>query len=477
MHSDINHTIKQILADPVGCFSKQNPGLPERELSGLASLWQEFCLLKNTLQDVDIQTKALSGKIGEFKKAGKDANDLILHMQAHSKEKAGISQHLQKLETDILSYFEFTHEPGCSQKPAAKKLRTHTYPDKTFNQQQISINVFGDDVENWNAYVKTNPSATIYHMAEWRQLIKNTFGHDGHYLYASGTNNKIKGVLPLIRLKSRLFGDFLVSMPYFNYGGAVADHPDIESKLMSAANDYASELNASHIEYRDDVARTDYPARTDKVNMILPLPSCKQVLWEGFTPKLRAQIKRPQRENPVVKHGHVELLEDFYRVFARNMRDLGTPVYGRSFFHHILMTFPEQSRILTISLGNKPVAAAFLIGYGETLEIPWASTVRAVNHLSINMLMYWEILGFAIENNYSFFDFGRSSKKAGTYQFKKQWGARPIQSYWHYWLSTGKTMPSLNPNNPKYRLAIEVWKRLPISVTKLVGPMIVKNLP
>ena len=476
MNSESKKQSKNIPEDPVEYFKKRKPGHSEHELTELTKLWHEHCSIKNKFQEIDAQTKELSKNIGESKKAGKDIGDLKLLMQDYSKQKAAFNQQLQNIEAEIHNFLDLTDETNTPE-TTSKIVTTRIYPDKTCIINEISIDLLGDDDKSWNAYVRKNQSATIYHLAEWRDLIKNTFGHDGYYLYASDTNNNIKGVLPLIRLKSRLFGDFLVSMPYFNYGGAIADHPDIEKILMAAANQHATELNVSHIEYRDDVARADYPARTDKVNMILALPPSKEELWNNFTPKLRAQIKRPQREKPEIQHGSIDLLDDFYDVFARNMRDLGTPVYSKSFFHNILMSFPEQSSVLTIRLEGKPVAAAFLIGYGNSLEIPWASTIRSVNHLSINMLMYWEVLGFAIEKNYKYFDFGRSSKEAGTYLFKKQWGALPKQSYWHYWHAQGKEIPSLNPSNPKFSLAINVWKRLPLALTKLLGPMIVKNLP
>ena len=159
------------------------------------------------------------------------------------------------------------------------------------------------------------------------------------------------------------------------------------------------------------------------------------------------------------------------------MRDLGTPVYSKNLFKNILNNFPESARIIIIQLNNKPVSAAFLIGYKDKLEIPWASTIKEVNHLSINMLLYWEVLSFAISKKYNFFDFGRSSINAGTYKFKKQWGAQGKESYWHYWLDENTEMPSLNPNNPKYKLVISIWKKLPVSLTRIIGPSIVKNLP
>jgi FemAB-related protein (PEP-CTERM system-associated) len=159
------------------------------------------------------------------------------------------------------------------------------------------------------------------------------------------------------------------------------------------------------------------------------------------------------------------------------MRDLGTPVYAKSFFRHILDRFPHACCLIIIRHENRPVAAAFLMGHRGTLEIPWASTLRDVNHLSINMLLYWEVLKYAIDNNYRLFDFGRSSKDAGTYRFKQQWGAQPRQCYWHYWLKQGTNLPALNPGNPRYALAIKIWRQIPLFLTTWLGPLIVKNLP
>jgi FemAB-related protein (PEP-CTERM system-associated) len=246
---------------------------------------------------------------------------------------------------------------------------------------------------------------------------------------------------------------------------------------MEAASREAKQLGSVHVEFRDDIPREGYPAREDKVNMILPLPDDEETLWQGFTPKLRTQIRRPQRENPTVRYGGAEFLEDFYTVFARNMRDLGTPVYGRDFFRNILAVFPDNCRIMVVYLENRPVASGFLAGYRDRLEIPWASTLRSVNHLSMNMLLYWHVLRFAIDGEFRYFDFGRSSRDTGTFRFKQQWGARPKPLYWHYWLKDGGELPALNPGNPKFALAINVWKRLPLKVTEWLGPRVVKNLP
>ena len=327
-------------------------------------------------------------------------------------------------------------------------------------------------------YVVSSNKASIYHLPEWCELIKQIFGHASYYLVAESLQGEIIGILPIVRLKSRLFGDYMVSMPYFNYGGAVAINEKIEKALIDNAINIAKELDSQHIEFRDTGRRDEYPSvRTDKVAMILSLPDNQDILWKKLGAKRRSQINRPLREGVEVKCGTTELLADFYRVFAHNMRDLGTPVYSKKFFSEILKRFSDYAQIICVYHKDEPVSAAFLIGFKGQLEIPWASTLRSVNAIGVNMLLYWEVLKYAIGRGYKTFDFGRSTIDSGTYRFKKQWGAQPKQLYWHYWMNEGRKMPELTPSNPKYQLAIKAWQHLPLFVTNRIGPLIVKNLP
>lgn len=334
------------------------------------------------------------------------------------------------------------------------------------------------DISNWNAFVNGCEHGSIYHLAEWRSLLENVFGHQTMYHFTTSENGAISGVLPAVRLKSFLFGDFIVSMPYFNYGNALGDNAEIEEKLMLHLCEKAETLGVEHIEFRDTRERPgSFDTRKDKVAMVLDIPGSEDEMWKSMGSKLRSQIKRPLREHPAVKHGTMELLDAFYSVFAINMRDLGTPVYSKQFFAKIIETFPDNCHLISISVDDSPVAAAFLLGYGQMLEIPWASSLRKVNSMSINMLLYWEVLKYAINNDYHKFDFGRSTVDSGTYRFKKQWGAVPRQLYWHYWLKEGHTRPHLSPDNSKYKTAINIWRKLPLSITNTIGPGIVKYLP
>jgi serine/alanine adding enzyme len=330
---------------------------------------------------------------------------------------------------------------------------------------------------DWDAFVASEPAASVYHGYAWRRLVHSVFGHQTLY-FAAREGAKIVGVLPLVRLRSRLFGDFLVSVPYFNYGGALARSPHVADELLRHAVNAAQLMGVSHIELRHrEAGQHTWPARTDKVSMLLKLPATAEALQKALPSKLRSQIRRPLREGVTCAFGGEELLDPFYCVFGENMRDLGTPVYPRRFFSAILQTLGEQARIALVRLKDAPVAAALLITHRETTEIPWASSLRRVNAIGVNMYLYWSVLEFAVQQRSAVFDFGRSTLDSGTYRFKKQWGAEPLQLHWHYWLKDGGELPRLNPSNPKYRLAVAAWQRLPLPVANWLGPHLIKHLP
>jgi FemAB-related protein (PEP-CTERM system-associated) len=330
----------------------------------------------------------------------------------------------------------------------------------------------------WDAYVNACPEASGWHYSAWLDVIERTFGHECRRWVARDEHGHIRGVLPMVRLRSRLFGDFGVSLPFVNYGGALANDAATRAALMHAASDHAHQAGMSHVEFRDrEPLSAEWPVRTDKVIMSRALPEGPEDLWQELTTKQRTRIRRAQKhEGVTVECGRHELLDDFYAVFARNMRDLGTPVYSPELFRAVLERF-KHSLIVVVRHHQQPVAAGFLFGHRDRLEIPWASALRDYNAWGVNMLLYWRCLECATELGYREFDFGRSTVDSGTYRFKQQWGAEPSPCYWHYWLAPGRDMPGLTPDNPRFRLAISTWQRLPLAIANRLGPPIVKNLP
>ena len=336
------------------------------------------------------------------------------------------------------------------------------------------------DSVRWDAYATSAPGSTLYHLYGWRRVLERTFAHPTFYLSADA-GGPVLGILPLVQLKSRLFGNMLVSLPFFNYGGICADAEPVRRALLDHAIAVAADRGASFVEIRQQDEEHDWQRglarKASKVSMRLALPPSADELWKALGSKLRNQVQKPRREGLTAAVGREEALDGFYEVFSANMRDLGTPVYPKAFFANILQEFPDRTWICTVYRGATPVAAGLLAGFRDRLEIPWASSLREFNRLSPNMLLYWSCLEFACASGYGIFDFGRSTPNEGTYRFKEQWGAAPVPLYWYYWLADGAAMPQVNPHNPKYRTAIALWQRLPLAVTRQLGPRIVKYIP
>ncbi len=342
----------------------------------------------------------------------------------------------------------------------------------------MKVELIESDESKWNSFVESSTAASSYHRFEWKRIIAKTFGHHSYYLAAIDGQGQWHGVLPLIHIQSRLFGNFLISVPFVNYGGLLCSDSNLVALLLNRAEQLRKTTGASHVELRHVGYCIDgLPTRQHKVTMILNLAPDEEGQWRGFNAKLRNQIRKAEKSSLHIQIGGLELLERFYRVFARNMRDLGTPVYSQNFFRNVLETFPETSRIFAVCYGDAMIAAGIGTWFRETLEIPWASSNGDYKALCPNNMLYWEAIRFAITKGLKKLDFGRSTPHEGTYNFKKQWGAIPVQLYWQYLTQPGTALPDLSPSNPKYDFAIRLWQKLPLPVTKVLGPFIVRNIP
>jgi len=330
------------------------------------------------------------------------------------------------------------------------------------------------DAAAWDAFVAGSPGATGYHEWAWRQVFAQAFGHEPIYLIAR-RGGAVAGVLPLVYIKSFVFGRSLTSLPFLNYGGVVADSTEAAGALLDAAAAAARDRGCSHIELRHVERRfPELPHKQHKVAMKLSL---ERDMWDRLDGKVRNQIRKARKSELTSEAGGVELLQDFYRVFARNMRDLGTPVYSRRFFEEVLRAFPDRTRIHLVRLQGNAVAAGITYRTGASIETPWASSIRDFNPLCPNHLLYWSIIEQAVAEECEAMDFGRSTPNEGTYKFKEQWGAKAVPLNWEYRLMDGAALPNASPTNPKFQLAIKLWKKLPVSVATRLGPSIVRSIP
>ncbi|MHB8754226.1 MAG: FemAB family XrtA/PEP-CTERM system-associated protein [Candidatus Acidiferrales bacterium] len=329
----------------------------------------------------------------------------------------------------------------------------------------------------WDAYVEAHPQASNYHRWLWKQVIEETYGHRTFYL-AAQEQGEIRGVLPLVEMKSWLWGRFLVSMPFCSYGGVLASDTPARESLLRKAEEIARESRADYIELRQgDILGNRWQSSTGKVCMKVALPASPEALFGKLSSRLRNKIRGAEKQGLQAVWGKEELLDEFYSVFSRNMRNLGTPVYPRRWFENFLRSAESTTQILLVRDGSEPVAATWVTTFREEAELPWiASTPEARGKYSTSLL-YWKALEWATEKGFRRMDLGRCTPGSGTYRFKTQWLCEEIPLSWNYWLKEGESLPHLRPDNPRLRLAVETWKRLPLGLANWLGPRIVRAIP
>ncbi len=329
----------------------------------------------------------------------------------------------------------------------------------------------------WNEFVDRQRLACVYHRFEWGAMFKSVYGAEPFYLMALD-GQTVAGVLPIMELSSPLFGRIMSSMPFFGHGGVLATDRLVVEALACEAARVAIRRGVRYLELRHlEEHDLGWFERRDKVNMVCEIPSSSEELFKRFKAKLRSQIRRPEKAGHTVRDGRHELLHAFWQVYSENMRDLGSPCHSERLFGALLDTFGARSRVIVVFDGHEPIAGGIVVGGQGTLEIPCASSLRSYNTTSPNMMLYWRVLRFACDEGYERFNFGRSTVGEGTYRFKKQWGAKPWPIVYHTWVPAGSGPPEMKPDSPKFRLAVRAWRKLPVSVARLIGPSIVRGIP
>lgn len=322
------------------------------------------------------------------------------------------------------------------------------------------------------------PGSTVSRDLRWLNVLREGLHHEPHLLEAHEGERPL-GLLPLAFVKSRLFGSFLVSLPYLNWAGVVADRSDVAEALIDRAVGLADELDADHLELRHEreLAHRSLTERLDsKANMRLSVRDGVDAVWNQLKSVVRTQIRKGQNQGFVIEWGALALLDDFYGVFAQNMRDLGTPVYGKALFRSALLALHPDAELCVVRLAGRPVAGALAVHGRGITEVPSASVERQYRSTAANSFMYWELIRRAIDRGQHTFDFGRSTIDSGTYAFKRKWGATPEPAVWQYYRRRGR-VADIRPDGGKYDRMIEVWKRIPVPITRLIGPWIVRGIP
>jgi len=331
-------------------------------------------------------------------------------------------------------------------------------------------------IADWDRFVANCAEATFFHRAGWKRVIERSFGHRAHYLYAERAG-VIEGILPLVHIKSVVFGNSLISLPFCVYAGPVAQNAEALQALDNAGRGLADRLDVAHLEYRH-IEPGDYPGAVAKPDLYVTFrkridPDLEKNLL-AVPRKQRAMIRKAQ------KFGlRSEIDTDSrrtHRVYSESVRNLGTPVFSRRYFDELKSEFGDACEFLVVAHGDEAMSAVMSFYFrDEVLPYYGGGTARA-RALAANDFMYWEVMRRACERGYRVFDFGRSKRGTGAFDFKKNWGfpAQPLS--YQFIMRRGGKPPDINPLNPKFRIFIETWKRLPLSIANRLGPHIVRYL-
>jgi FemAB-related protein (PEP-CTERM system-associated) len=341
------------------------------------------------------------------------------------------------------------------------------------NIQEIMV---GTDEKAWDEYVLKSNYSSFYHQIGWKRVVEKTYGYKPIYLLVK-EGNEIRGVLPMFLIKSGFFGKKLVSVPFGPYGGVCSDNTIATEMLIKEAKRIVDKENLDYLELRNFVKCNNNGFITNEsyVTFIVNLCPDPQIVWEKIKRDKRRKVEKTK--NAGLEIDWNATVEDFYKVHARTMRDLGTPTHGLDFFKNCLNEFPNNAKVLTTKYRDKPICCQFLFFYKETEIAVWGSSLDEYKDYHSDQLSNWEVIKYGCEKGFRYFDFGRCLHDTGVYRYKERWSGYPKQLYYQYYLNNVSKMPDTSQVNPNREKFSKVWKRLPVQITNKLGPVLRRKIP
>jgi FemAB-related protein (PEP-CTERM system-associated) len=351
-----------------------------------------------------------------------------------------------------------------------------------------------NDIATYQSFIHEHPKTTPYHNMAWSNAVSEAYGFTPLF-FGLFSNSELVAVLPAVIVKALSGKKKLCSLPYCDLGGILALSKDAMISMKQHVLDYANS-NGMVLEYRDCETNQNYFTQDssleenseeetrvlepgEKVRMLYQLHNSVEEQLASFKPKLRSQIKKSIKNGvtaEIVSLPDSQKIDEFYQVFAANMRELGSPVHSIEWFKSIFSHYQENAFLVLVKYEDACVGGGIVIHTHNKAVIPWASTLRSHNKYAPNMLLYWEVLSEVINRGIHNFDFGRSGFNEGTYRFKKQWGALPIPLTWEV-SDQGKLSKELTSEKSPARDTLEnVWQKLPLKLTILLGSKIRKYI-
>lgn len=332
-----------------------------------------------------------------------------------------------------------------------------------------------EGIRRWNAFVFACPEATFFHRAEWQIILRDVFRHPTYFLFAE-QDGEILGILPLAHVKSLLFGNALVSLPFAVYAGIAAKTPYALAPLENAAQDLARELDVEHLEFRNLTPRhTEWPTQDLYVTFRKEILPDVEANMQAIPRKQRAMVRKGINNGLI---SEIDRSSDrFFALFADNVHRHGTPALSKRYFDTLLKLFGDDCEIMTVtSKDGKPLSSVLSFYFRDEILPYYAGDDQAARNLAANDFKYWELMRRSCERGIKIFDYGRSKTGTGPYAFKKNWGFEPQALHYEYCLYKRDSIPQNNPSNAKYKLFIEAWRRMPIGLANMIGPHVVRNL-
>jgi len=357
----------------------------------------------------------------------------------------------------------------------SSQTATMKLDDARDSDLNISIKeLTAESLAQWDAFVEGCPNATFFHLAGWKQVIEQSFGHRAYYLFAESAG-EILGVLPLVHINSRLFGNALMSTPFCVYGGVASKNEDVRSQLETAACKLADELKVDYLEFRNREARhPDWPTKELYVTFRKTMEADAEANMMAIPRKQRAMVRKGIKAGLT---GEIDVsTEAFYSAYSQSVHSLGTPVFSRKYFECLQQVFADKCDILTIRQGDELVSSVMNFYFRDEVLPYYGGGTPIARQVKGNDFMYWDLMRRSCEQGLKVFDYGRSKQGTGSYSFKKNWGFEPTPLYYEYYLVKAREMPDVSPMNPKFKLFINAWKRLPLAITRVIGPLIARNL-
>lgn len=340
----------------------------------------------------------------------------------------------------------------------------------------MDVRTLTTETIEWDSFVRSTPGGSPFHLLAWKRAIEKGYGHRSHYLMAV-RGGAVTGVLPLFEVRGLLGGRGLVSVPYGVYGGICATSAEAREVLIEAARELAGRTGAGYVELRHRAGQELHlPTKALYVTFSRPISASDEENLNAIPRKQRRMTRQGVKHGLRAEFG-LRHLARFWHIYAHSVHALGSPVFSRRLFQAIANEFGKDCELLTVWKDDAPVAGVLSLFFEDQVLPYYGGALRGALGYGVNDFMYWELLCHAARAGYRTFDFGRSREGTGAYNFKRHWGFEPVPLPYQYVLRAGYEMPNLSPSNPKMHLAVEAWKRLPLAVTKVIGPRLTRYLP